>query len=122
VSTQPTRDERLAEIKQVVQRWHPFASFRNQESDAPRLIAAELLAALVAVRAEPDQALRPLRDAADTAEHLHAMIRQEDWRATGGDDGQGHYEGDYRAESVLTNIRTWKRMAAVSSPGEEQNA
>lgn len=39
------------------------------------------------------------------AEHLFQMIPQEVWRATGGDDGQGHYEGDYRAEQIREELR-----------------
>lgn len=41
--------------------------------------------------------------------HLHSMIDRETWRSTGGDDGQGHYEGDYHAEKVEREIRSWTR-------------
>jgi len=34
------------------------------------------------------------------AEHLFQMIPCEVWRDQGGDDGQGHYEGDYYAEQL----------------------
>lgn len=46
------------------------------------------------------------------ANHLHAMIDQETWRATGGDDMQGHYEGDYHAEQVAAEIKEWAALAA----------
>lgn len=42
------------------------------------------------------------------AEGLFQMIDRETWRATGGDDQQGHYEGDYRAaqiEEYLVGLR-----------------
>ncbi len=38
------------------------------------------------------------------AEHLFAMIPRETWRASGGDDGQGHYEGDHRAEDIQSEL------------------
>lgn len=53
-----------------------------------------------------------LARAAFIAEHLHAMIDQETWRASGSDDMQGHYEGDYHAEQVLEEIQTWKAAAS----------
>lgn len=52
-----------------------------------------------------------LARAAYVARHLHAMIDQETWRATGGDDMQGHYEGDYHAEQVAAEIETWAAIA-----------
>ncbi len=54
-----------------------------------------------------------LARAAMLAEHLHAMIDKETWRATGGDDSQGHYEGDVHAENVLRQIESWKELADV---------
>ena len=42
------------------------------------------------------------------AKHLFQMIDRETWRATGGDDGQGHYEGDYRAAGIEEEIRSWQ--------------
>lgn len=41
--------------------------------------------------------------------HLHSMIDGETWRASGGDDGQGRYEGDYHAEQVAREIRSWTK-------------
>ena len=38
------------------------------------------------------------------AQHLFQMIDRDTWRATGGDDGQGHYEGDYHAENIREEI------------------
>ena len=45
--------------------------------------------------------------ARNLAKHLFQMIDRETWRATGGDDGQGHYEGDYRAANIEEEIRSW---------------
>lgn len=50
-------------------------------------------------------------DAVNLAEHLEQMIDPETWRATGGDDGQGHYEGDYRADGVRAQIVALKELA-----------
>lgn len=50
------------------------------------------------------------------AEHLFQMIPQSVWRDTGGDDMQGHYEGDYHAEQVAEEIRGW---AVLSTSREE---
>lgn len=36
----------------------------------------------------------------ELAERLFQMVPREAWRATGGDDQQGHYEGDYHQERV----------------------
>lgn len=45
--------------------------------------------------------------AVQIAQGLHGMIDQETWRASGGDDMQGHYEGDYRAEQIWREIEEW---------------
>ena len=60
----------------------------------------------------------PLQHAVYLAEHLFQMIDRETWRATGGDDGQGHYEGDYRAEKTYEDILRLKRIAG-SEAGDE---
>lgn len=38
------------------------------------------------------------------AKNLLGMIPGQVWRDQGGDDGQGHYEGDYYAERVATEL------------------
>jgi len=56
-------------------------------------------------------------------ENLFAMIPREVWRDSGGDDGQGHYEGDYRAEGIRDEIASLRARAAgaPSAPdGEEE--
>lgn len=53
-----------------------------------------------------------LERAAFTANHLFQMIDQETWRSMGGDDQQGHYEGDYWAANVEEQIKEWKELAA----------
>jgi hypothetical protein len=48
------------------------------------------------------------------ADHLFQMVPQSVWRDSGGDDMQGHYEGDYHAEKVKEELA---RLAAL---GDEQ--
>ena len=57
-----------------------------------------------------------LADAAELAGHLFQMIDPQTWRDWGADDGQGHYEGDYRAEKVAEQI---KRFRALTVPSEQ---
>lgn len=45
-----------------------------------------------------------LRGTVKLALQLHAMIPREVWRSQGGDDQQGHYEGDYHAEYIETQL------------------
>lgn len=69
------------------------------------------------------EALRAtLARAAYVAEHLHAMIDRDTWRASGGDDGQGHYEGDYRAEQVACEIVSWRTAGRVAPGAGETQA
>lgn len=42
------------------------------------------------------------------AKHLFLMVEPQAWRDSGGDDGQGHYEGDYHAEQIEEEIRSWE--------------
>lgn len=58
-----------------------------------------------------------LRRAVYLAEHLFQMISPEEWRATGGDDGQGHYEGDYRAETTRIELTKLASVAGREEPG-----
>jgi hypothetical protein len=69
--------------------------------------------ALEAAVTRADQLEKELARAAYVAEHLFQMIDRETWRSTGGDDGQGHYEGDYRAEQIQEEIRAWAALAGV---------
>lgn len=65
------------------------------------------------------EAERALRRATWIAEHLFTMIDRETWRATGGNDGQGHYEGDYHAEMLLAEIRELAALVVgAASSGE----
>lgn len=59
-----------------------------------------------------------LARAAYVAQHLVEMIDQDTWRASGGNDGQGHYEGDYHAERVVDEIEEWAALAANNTPTE----
>lgn len=51
-----------------------------------------------------------LARAAFVAEHLHAMIDADTWRASGADDKQGHYEGDFHSERIVLEITLWKEL------------
>jgi hypothetical protein len=42
------------------------------------------------------------------AEHLFEMVPREVWRDAGGDDGQGHYEGYYWAETTRKELEELK--------------
>jgi hypothetical protein len=56
----------------------------------------------------PSKRLEAERDRARfIAAHLFQMIDREAWRASGGDDGQGHYEGEYHAAQLEEEIRAW---------------
>ena len=41
------------------------------------------------------------------ARNLFQMVDRQAWRDSGGDDGQSHYEGDYHAEKVWEEIKSW---------------
>lgn len=41
------------------------------------------------------------------ATHLFQMIDSQTWRDSGGDDGQGHYEGEYHAAKLEEEIKSW---------------
>ncbi len=43
------------------------------------------------------------------AEHLFQMVDPQTWRDSGGDDGQGHYEGEYAAARLEEEIQSWKK-------------
>lgn len=78
----------------------------------------DLKARVVQLQQERDQLAEALARAAFVAEHLHAMIPQDAWRDSGGDDGQGHYEGDFHAEKVAVEIAEWAALAASRRAGE----
>lgn len=61
---------------------------------------------------------KALGRAAFTSEHLFQMISREEWRATGGDDGQGHYEGEYYADKVYEEI---KQLRETAGPDKDDN-
>ena len=50
-----------------------------------------------------------LAEATNAVAHLNGMV---DWRDFGGDDGQGHYEGDYRAEQIHDDVLRWQSLAS----------
>jgi hypothetical protein len=61
------------------------------------------------LRADAMRLLLLLERAAYIAEHLFQMIDPQTWRDSGGDDGQGHYEGDYWAEQTWEEIESWTK-------------
>jgi hypothetical protein len=69
--------------------------------------------------AELDQAKRALARAVYLGEHLLGMVPREVWREQGGDDQQGHYEGDYWAEQTAAEL---KSLAALSPEQKEPGA
>lgn len=100
--------------------WGPFPA-----AAIPSDLAMQEGSVVVAVPAPRDSELaeerrvrrllaEALSRAAYVSEHLHAMIPRDVWRDSGADDGQGHYEGDYRAEQVLTEIQGWEAALAES--------
>jgi hypothetical protein len=50
------------------------------------------------------------------AEHLFQMIPRETWRDFGGDDGQGHYEGEYRAEQIEQELHALRDSFPATEP------
>ncbi len=96
-----------SERDEAVEHWNDYA-----ERLAGEIEGREAAEARVA------QLETALAGCAHTADHLHAMIPAEAWRDAGGDDGQGHYEGDYHAEQTLTNIREWARLAVSAGQGD----
>lgn len=49
-----------------------------------------------------------LKTARGIATGLFPMIDRATWQASGGDDGQGHYEGEYWAEQMEQEMASWK--------------
>jgi hypothetical protein len=47
------------------------------------------------------------------AEHLFQMVPPEAWRESGGDDGQGHYEGDYHAIQLQAELKEYRAALAA---------
>ncbi len=82
----------------------------NYERD--RWLAGDLDRPLYREAGDDEERLREtLIRAAFVAEHLIGMIEPQVWRDHGGDDGQGHYEGDYRAEETAEEIKRWRAIA-----------
>ena len=106
-------EERLADARKFAERPRMLTASSQQEEAVGHV--RWLLAELARVSAERDELREALADAAITARHLHAMIPRQVWRDTGGDDGQGHYEGDYRASKIAEDI---ERAAALARGGD----
>jgi hypothetical protein len=93
------------------------AALRPALLDACDLID-RLAAALAEAERERDGLRSKLARAAYCAEHLMQMIDRETWRAHGGDDGQGHYEGDYHEAQMALEVKEWAALAVVRVPPE----
>jgi hypothetical protein len=88
--------ERMRERIEAARRRGTFTPLDYDELDS-------LLAEVVRLRQERDRAVF-------LAQHLFQMVPRQTWRDSGGDDGQGHYEGDYHAEKMRDEL------AALASP------
>jgi DNA repair ATPase RecN len=75
---------------------------RLQKANTRRWADAKVAAA--AARTREKELREKFERATWIAVHLFAMVTPEQWRDTGGDDGQGHYEGDYRAEQMRDEL------------------
>lgn len=67
-------------------------------------------------RGRAERAEAALARAAYVARNLLGMIPREAWREQGGDDGQGHYEGDYYAERAQKEIDEWEALSGGGRP------
>jgi hypothetical protein len=69
---------------------------------------------------ELERVTAALREAAETASYLLDMIPRQVWLDGGGDDGQGHYEGDYRAARFAEDVvRDWLALAGAARAAQE---
>ena len=73
------------------------------------------------ILAERNVALRDLARVIYLAQKLHEMVPREVWRDTGGDDMQGHYEGDYHAEQVWAELESLAGMSGIPNEGGSPN-
>lgn len=77
-------------------------------------------AALSAAEAELHDAREALARAAYVSRNLLEMIPLQTWRDGGGDDGQGHYEGDYRQARIADEIYGWSVLARAGEAEDER--
>lgn len=91
----------------------------RRERDEAQAAAENFEVEAVIARRERDEAREALRRLAYIAGHLFQMVDRETWRGTGGDDGQGHYEGECRAEALEREIR---ELAVLAAGYEEDGA
>lgn len=56
------------------------------------------------------ETLQVLKRCVYLAEHLMLLIDDETWKATGGDDGQGHYEGLYHRDKIYEELQGMKKL------------
>lgn len=67
-------------------------------------------AALTELAERANAAERGQARAADIALGLFQMIPVDAWRDHGGDDGQGHYEGEYRAAAIQDELHALAKV------------
>lgn len=94
-------------------RWALDTTGMAKSGYAPR--KATLAEWVVELADEADRLEAALRRSTYLARHLLNMIPQEVWRDAGGDDGQGHYEGEYHAAGIREEL---EKLAALVPEGE----
>ena len=92
---------RLTERLEAAERERKNAEDRANASD---LIRGKWETRSVSAEQRVEELREALRRAVSIAEHLFQMIDPQTWRESGADDGQGHYEGDYRAEQIREQL------------------
>lgn len=88
----------------------------HRDSVEARTRAQSILDALAVLEKRQTAMREALGRAVYVAEHLFQMVPRDVWRDSGGDDGQGHYEGDYHAEQTREELAALGALAAAGSP------
>jgi len=106
---------RVAELESHLEQSEQYRQAAQDERDRWREIANTRDLAEMTRVAWLEHDVRELRAALREAHHtgrqLMGMVDRQTWRDQGGDDGQGHYEGDYYAEKVSGQIESWGTLA-----------
>lgn len=76
----------------------------NRFAGANDSLKKDVAAALAALRTRLGEQTARQERTLYISEHLWQMIPQSVWRDSGGDDMQGHYEGDFHAEKVREEL------------------
>lgn len=111
------RLEQAEQLARDLHQWRFPDGDHAPADECPGCVMDSLVAELRTAEAENARLREALARAAYVAEHLFQMIDKDTWRATGEDDGQGHYEGDYRAEQIAEEVKSWAALV-VPAPAE----